>query len=167
MVASVTLAALSIACSAGSAADGTVAVGREMPSYSAVTLSGDSAALTDYRGKAVLLNVWATWCHPCRDEIPALVELRSRFGDRGFEIVGVSIDAAGADAAVRGFMSEFAMTYPVWRDPDDRITARYMLFGVPTTFLLDREGVLRWRHTGPVRASDTTLLNAIERALGG
>lgn len=136
-----------------------------MPGYRAVSLSGDSVSLADHSGKVVLLNVWATWCHPCRDEIPELRAIHGKYEKRGLELIGVSVDADGADENIRAFMKEFEMTYPVWLDPAERISTQLLVVGVPATFLIDRKGVLRWRKTGPVQPNDTTLSAAIERAL--
>lgn len=141
-------------------------VGHPVPAYRAVSVAGDSVSLADQKGKVVLLNVWATWCHPCRDEIPELREIHARYKDRGLELVGVSVDADGAEEDVRQFMRDFQMTYPVWLDPAERISTQFLTIGVPTTFLIDRGGVMRWRKTGPVVMADTSLTNAIERALG-
>ena len=143
-----------------------VDVGRPAPAYQTVTASGDSVSLNALRGKAVLLNVWATWCHPCRDEIPELQRLHERYRDRGLEIVGVSVDAAGDDEAIRAFMRRYGMTYPVWRDPAENVSSTFLVVGVPATFLIDRAGVLRWKKTGPIAMNDSALTAAIERALG-
>ena len=145
---------------------GKVEVGAPAPGYRTVALNGDSVSLADQRGKVVLLNVWATWCHPCRTEIPELQAIHTRYQARGLELVGVSVDADGSDDAIRTFMRDFAMTYPIWRDPDERISTQFLVVGVPATFLIDRDGVLRWRKTGPIQPNDTTLAAAIERALG-
>jgi peroxiredoxin len=142
-----------------------VAIGAPAPSYRAVSLSGDSVSLAGFRGKTVLLNVWATWCHPCREEIPELQAIHERYKSRGLELVGVSIDADGNDEAIRQFMSDFRMTYPIWRDPDERVSTRFLVVGVPATFLIDGQGVLRWRKTGPIEPGDSSLVSAIERAL--
>ena len=142
-----------------------VAVGAAAPNYKAVSLSGDSVSLAAFRGKPVLLNVWATWCHPCRDEIPELQAIHERYRKRGLELVGVSIDADGNDDVIRQFMRDFKMTYPIWRDPDERVSTRFLVVGVPATFLIDRQGVLRWRKTGPIEPGDSSLVAAIERAL--
>jgi cytochrome c biogenesis protein CcmG, thiol:disulfide interchange protein DsbE len=142
-----------------------VEVGHRVPAYQAVSLSGDSVSLGSLRGEVVLLNVWATWCHPCRDEIPEIQALYEKYRPSGFRVVGVSVDVGGSDDAIRDFMRDFRMTYDVWRDPDERVSARFLLVGVPATFLIDREGVLRWRHTGPLRPGDTTLVAKIEEAL--
>jgi len=145
--------------------DGRVDIGLPVPAYRAVSISGDSVSLAAQQGKVVLLNIWATWCHPCRDEIPELRELHAKYKDRGLELVGVSVDADGAEDNIREFMKEFEMTYPVWLDPAERISTQFLTVGVPTTFLIDRKGLLRWRKTGPVAPNDTALTNAIERAL--
>lgn len=163
----VVLATLALAGACGTSDTARVDIGQPMPEYRAVTAAGDSVALSARRGKVVLLNVWATWCHPCRTEIPELVALNKKYGSRGLEIIGVSVDAASADSDVQGFVKEFAMDYTVWLDPEDIISTRFLLVGVPTTFLIDREGILRWRKTGPVLPNDTALSNALERALGG
>jgi len=150
--------------SAGSAAR--VEVGSPVPAYSAVSLGGDSVSLAAHRGKVVLMNVWATWCHPCRDEIPELQAIHEQYAARGLELVGVSVDTESADDAIRAFMRDFRMTYPVWRDPAERVSAQFHIVGVPATFLIDREGVLRWRKTGPIQPGDATLRKALEQALG-
>jgi cytochrome c-type biogenesis protein len=142
-----------------------VEVGSPAPAYRAVTVGGDSVSLASLRGKPVLLNVWATWCRPCRDEIPELQRLYERYRGRGLEIVGVSVDAIGDEAALDAFVRRFGMTYPIWRDPDEHVSTTFLVVGVPATFLIDRAGVLRWRKTGPVGRSDTALVAAIERAL--
>lgn len=146
--------------------DGRVEIGRLAPAYATVSLEGDSVSLAAERGKVVLLNVWATWCHPCRDEIPQLRAMYEQYRARGLTLVGVSVDSDGNDATIREFMRDFDMTFPVWRDPDERVSTKFLVVGVPATFLIDREGVLRWRKTGPIAGNDTSLVHAIERALG-
>jgi cytochrome c biogenesis protein CcmG, thiol:disulfide interchange protein DsbE len=160
-----------LACMPGDASSGAegrdrVEVGAPAPAYRTVSLGGDSVSLAAQRGKVVLFNVWATWCHPCRDEIPELQAIHTKYRSRGLELVGVSVDADGSDPAIRDFMRDFEMTYPVWRDPDERVSAQFLVVGVPATFLIDRDGVLRWRKTGPIQPGDTALSAAIERALG-
>ena len=144
-----------------------VEVGAPAPRYAATTLAGDSATTASLTGKVVLLNVWATWCAPCRDEIPYLQSLYEKHRQGGLEIIGVSVDARGQDAAIREFAQDFGMTYPIWRDPDERVSTQFLVVGVPATFLIDREGILRWKKTGPIEPGDPTLTAAIERALAG
>ncbi|HYW32943.1 MAG TPA: TlpA disulfide reductase family protein [Gemmatimonas sp.] len=140
-------------------------IGAPAPAYSATLLDGDSVSLAGMRDRVVLLNVWATWCHPCRTEIPELQALHVKYADRGFSVVGVSVDGDGDEAGIREFVEEYRMTYPIWRDPDERVSALFSVVGVPATYLIDRQGVMRWRTVGPVRPGDTTLVRAIETAL--
>lgn len=141
-------------------------IGNAAPPYAATSMAGDSVRTADLRGKVVLLNVWATWCAPCRQEIPYLQSLSDQHRSRGLEIVGVSIDARGSDETITGFAKEMGMTYSIWRDPDERIQSLYMALGVPATYLIDRDGVLRWKHLGTVKPTDTTFTNALAGALG-
>jgi cytochrome c-type biogenesis protein len=147
------------------AAPARIEVGAPAPAYAATSLAGDSVSLAGLRGKVVLMNVWATWCGPCRKEIPELRALHTKYKDRGLEVVGISVDAEGTDDAIRSFLQEFKMDYPIWRDPNEGVSSLFRLAGVPATLLIDRSGVIRWRATGAIEPRDTTLSGAIERAI--
>lgn len=140
-------------------------VGDKVPEYGATTLSGDSVTLASLRGSPVLLNIWATWCPPCRKEMPDLQELHERYSPQGLKVVGVSIDAGGADQAVAQFLEEYGVTYTILRDPGDRIASVFMTQGVPVTILIDADGTVLWRRLGPVSAEDEGLATALRRAL--
>jgi cytochrome c-type biogenesis protein len=122
-------------------------------------------SLASLRGRVVLLNIWATWCHPCREEIPVLQALHERNAARGLEVVGVSVDAGGEDEAVAEFARDYRMTYPAWRDPDGRVSTLFAAVGVPATYLVGRDGTLLWRKVGPIAADDPQLARALEEAL--
>ena len=156
-------ALLTLACSDQPAPR--VEIGQPAPRYAATTLAGDSASTAALVGKVVLLNIWATWCAPCRDEIPYLQSLYDKHRAEGLEIVGVSVDARGQESAIREFASEFRMTYPIWLDPDERVQSLYLALGVPSSYLIDRSGILRWRRLGTIHESDTTLTRALSAAL--
>jgi thiol-disulfide isomerase/thioredoxin len=143
-----------------------VAVGKAAPAYAATSLAGDTVSLGALRGKVVLLNVWATWCAPCREEIPYLQSLFARYANDGFEIVGVSVDARGSEATIEGFRKDFGMTYPIWLDPDERVQSLFLALGVPASYLIDRDGILRWKHLGTVKPTDATFAQALAAALG-
>ncbi|CAN5791546.1 hypothetical protein BH23GEM6_BH23GEM6_01590 [soil metagenome] len=132
-------------------------VGSPAPSYASITLSGDSVSLADHQGRVVLLNVWATWCPPCREEIPALQTLHERHHSAGLDIIGVSIDGRGERDNIRPFLDGFGVTFTIWHDPAERVTSTFRTQGVPTTFLIDRGGTLIWRHVGPITADHAEL----------
>ncbi len=150
---------------AASGGPGVVAIGSPAPTYASTTVDGTPITLASERGKVVLLNIWATWCHPCRLEIPVLEELHQRYSARGFEVVGVSVDAAGEQAKIKAFAGDMKMTYPLWHDPDERVSQTFLAVGVPATYLIDKQGTLRWRKVGPISEKDTTLVKEIENAL--
>jgi cytochrome c-type biogenesis protein len=140
-------------------------VGSSAPSYGATTLSGDSIDLAAMKGQVVLLNVWATWCIPCRREVPELQALHQELEAKGLRVWGVSIDGGEADADVTGFIDDFKMTYTVLRDPAERVLTVFRIQGVPASYLIDREGVVRWRTIGPFKATDPQLQQALQATL--
>lgn len=159
------LALLAASCGEGT----TVAkfgVGHPAPAYAATTMDGAPISLADKKGEVVLLNVWATWCKPCRQEIPALDSLHREFAARGLTVAGVSIDVMDDTARIAGFARELGASYALWLDPDDRVSNIFRAIGVPSTYLIDREGVLRWQHMGGVTASDAKLRAVLDSALG-
>jgi cytochrome c biogenesis protein CcmG/thiol:disulfide interchange protein DsbE len=122
-----------------------VEVGSQAPGFAATTLTSPAQpkTLTDYRGKVVLLNVWATWCLPCREEMPSMEALYKDFEKRGFKIVAVSIDNADDAQKVRDFVKEFGITFDVLHDGGGTIQQIYQTTGVPENFLLGADGVIR------------------------
>lgn len=143
-----------------------VSIGKPAPAYSAQLMDGTPVSLADLKGEVVLLNVWATWCKPCRQEIPALDSLHREFGPRGFRVAGVSIDVVTDTVAIVSFARDLGASYTLWLDPDDKVSTTFRAIGVPSTYLIDREGVLRWRHMGPVKATDPVLRAILDSALG-
>ena len=123
-----------------------LAVGDEAPDYGAPVLDADSLHLRSLRGNPVLVNVWATWCPPCREEMPALQALHERYHQRGLRVVGVSIDSRGAEPAVRAFLAEGGITFTILHDATDAVSRQFRTIGVPETFLIDPSGhiVRRW-----------------------
>jgi cytochrome c biogenesis protein CcmG/thiol:disulfide interchange protein DsbE len=122
-----------------------VEIGTRAPDFSARTLDARPLAksLADYRGQVVLLNVWATWCGPCRVEMPSIEKLHEAYGPKGLKIVAVSIDDPGTDAQIRQFAKSFGLTFEILHDPDNAIKENYQLTGYPETFVIGRDGVIR------------------------
>jgi cytochrome c biogenesis protein CcmG, thiol:disulfide interchange protein DsbE len=140
-------------------------VGQPVPAYAAVALGGDSVHVASLRGDVVLLNVWATWCIPCRKEIPELQALHQQYSAQGLRVLGVSVDQPGADADVADFAKAFGMTYPILRDPDETISMLFAIPGVPASFLVDREGIVQWRHLGPFKSDDSAFVAVLNSLL--
>lgn len=157
------LAALLLAACSAPPAPGSV--GTEAPAYAAPTPAGDSVSLASLRGQAVLLNVWATWCVPCRKEMPELQALHEEHGSKGLRVIGVSLDENGADPVIEQFTKDLGVTYTIVRDPGERINDLFGIIGVPATFLIDRKGLIVWKHMGPFTKTDTALVNALGRTL--
>lgn len=160
------LAAAVVATTACAATEGgPPRVGEPAREYAATTLDGDTVALGSLRGKVVLLNLWATWCGPCRTETPYLQSLFEEHSGDGFEIVGISMDTGNAAEDVAMFVEEYGVTYTILHDPRMRGMELYQVLGLPATFLIDREGVLRWMRYGPIAENDPEFLRALEDVL--
>jgi thiol-disulfide isomerase/thioredoxin/Cu/Ag efflux protein CusF len=117
------------------------------PDFTLPTLSGAPIRLAELRGKVVLLNFWATWCVPCRMEMPALETLSQRHKDAGLEVLTVNLDTLST-AGVEAFVQEVRVTFPVALDPSWSIARAYRVFGLPTTYLIDRAGNVVVREVG-------------------
>ncbi len=152
-------------CGDGGARFGPVRVGDATPAFAAATLDGEREAVAAYAGRPVLLNVWATWCHPCREEIPALEALHREYAPQGLAVLGVSIDQRGQEQQIREFLAEYGASYAIWLDPAGDVQSTFSTIGVPTTFLIGPTGTVLWKHVGPVRADDAELRRLIEASL--
>lgn len=128
----------------GSAAPAFVAHTVPESSHTATTAKG----MADYRGKPVLLNIWATWCAPCREEMPRIERLHTELGPQGLAVVAVSIDNPGMAEAIRDFRKEMGLTFEILYNESGLIRDDYQTSGVPETFLIDRQGVIRRRLIG-------------------
>jgi thiol-disulfide isomerase/thioredoxin len=149
---------------APTSASGALDVGSAMPEYSATALDGSKFELASHRDKVVLLNIWATWCGPCRFEIPELQTLQAKYAARGFEVVGISVDESGVDS-VRQFVDQNKMTYPIAIDAEGRIAGMFQTSVLPTSAIVDRTGRVIWKKYGAIEPNDAALRKAIEKAL--
>jgi cytochrome c biogenesis protein CcmG/thiol:disulfide interchange protein DsbE len=117
-----------------------VEVGSVAPSFEATDLaSGRPVTLADYKGQVVLLNVWATWCEPCKIEMPSMEALQRALGPDGLKIVAVSVDEGGP-GPVRQYARDMGLTFQILHDPSGRIERTYQTTGVPESFVINREG---------------------------
>jgi len=143
---------LVVLAGASSAEDVQPVVGHRAPDFTLRDPQGRSVQLSRVLGeKAVFLNFWATWCPPCREEMPLMEEAYRSYGPKGLEILAVSIDAGSESAVaakVEAFMAELRLTYPALLDVESEVVRAYRLRGLPTTFLIDRKGIVRAREIG-------------------
>jgi peroxiredoxin len=139
--------------------------GEVMPDYRAASLDGRPADLARLRGQVVLLNLWATWCVPCRQELTDLAALhRARSGD-GLTIVAASVDDRESRDEVVRFVRRRKLPFAVWLDPDDRASGLLGVRSMPTTLLIGRDGTIRWRRDGVLDPRDEAFGRALDRAL--
>ena len=141
--------------------------GDAFPLISLTTGTGAHVGVESMRGRMVVLNIWATWCSPCRKEMPALDRLQQKLGGADFQVVALSIDGGGT-AAVRGFYDEIGIrTLAIYVDPTTEATGKLRTVGIPTTLLLDREGRERWRKTGPAEWDSPEIVESLRAKLRG
>ena len=133
------------------------------PDFSVSGLSGERIALRDLRGKVVFLNFWATWCPPCKQEMPSMERLYRRYKDRGFTIVAISIDT-GDKAAVASFVKTYGLTFPIGLDPTLEVANRYTVRALPSSVLIDKNGNTAAVALGP-RDWDGTAAHALIESL--
>ncbi|HRK77618.1 MAG TPA: TlpA disulfide reductase family protein [Thiobacillus sp.] len=133
------------------------------PELKARDLNGVPGTLADYRGKVVLLNFWASWCPPCLREMPSMERLRVKLAGRPLAIVALS--SAETPEEVKAYLSRMKLGFPILLDPDGSNTQRWKVFALPTTFLLDAEGRVRYVLTGPTEWDEGEALRVIESLL--
>lgn len=127
-------------------------IGRPAPAFTLGLLGGDYLSLDELRGKVVLLNFWATWCEPCRDEMPAMQRVYERYRDQGFEIVGINLREP--EVTVKGFVSQLGLTFPIVYDLTGEVYDAYLVRPMPTSYFVDRQGIIRFLFIGPMTEED-------------
>jgi peroxiredoxin len=127
-----------------------VSVGSAAPPIVGKTLDGTARTrtLADYHGRVLLVNVWATWCEPCRVEMPSIEKVYREFGPRGLSVVAISVDDPGSEQRIRDYVKELGLTFEILHDPTRQTTANYQITGYPETFIIGREGTIRKKVIG-------------------
>ena len=118
------------------------------PNFTLPGLDGKMVSLADYKGKVVLLNIWATWCSPCVEEMPSMEKLYQQLKTEDFEILAVSMDISGTEA-VLPFMKKYKLSFPALTDTEGAIKSLYQTTGVPETFIIDKDGTIVEKVIGP------------------
>jgi len=140
-------------------------VGNPAPDFTLPALGGNPARLSNYRGKMVFLNFWATWCPPCRAEMPSMESLYQRLKGQDFEMLAVSIDTKGTDR-VQSFVTTYGLTFPVLLDPNKKVYRLYGLTGVPETFIIGKNGEILLKIIGPRDWMKKPWLDYFDRIIG-
>ncbi len=142
-----------------------VEVGSSAPAFTATDLkTGRPATLADFKGEVVLLNIWATWCEPCKIEMPSLEQLEKDVGPQGLKIVAVSIDEGGPDV-VRQFARDYGLTFRILHDQSGRIQRIYQTTGVPESFVINRQGTIVKKVIGAADWDATVNKDLVRRLL--
>ncbi|SDI97432.1 thiol-disulfide oxidoreductase ResA [Salimicrobium halophilum] len=132
--------------------DVTVAEGSEAPNFSLKKFGSDETVeLKDLRGKGVMINFWATYCEPCKEEMPYMEDLYPEYKEKGVEILAVNLDTT--DIVVRQFMEEYQLTFPILQDKDGQVMNLYGIKPIPTTFFINPDGTVEEKVIGPLTLS--------------
>lgn len=146
--------------------EGPPAVGDEVPYFEVTSLAtNETVTPATFSGEVMLINLWATWCGPCRFETPYLQSIHEEYADRGLRVVGISVDNAGALDVVKGFLADNRVTYVQLLDPDMMSTEVFSAIGLPASFIVGKDGTLQWIRYGPILEGDPDFLRALEEAL--
>ncbi len=142
-------------------------IGAEAPDFAANPMAAGSTpkGIDDYEGEVVLLNIWATWCGPCRVEMPSMQKLEETLGPKGLKIVAVSVDVPGMEASINAFAEELKLSFEILHDPSQEIEQIYQTTGVPETFIIGRDGKLRRRVIGADNWASPANIAFLERLL--
>lgn len=138
-------------------AEAPVTEGKTAPNFILKDLSGKEVQLSQLQGKVVFLNFWATWCPPCREEIPSMMKLNQAMAGKPFQMLAVSLDEGGKDA-VEKYFKESGTLLPVLLDTENTVSKKYGTTGVPETFVLDKKGVIIKKVVGGMDWSDPQVI---------
>jgi cytochrome c biogenesis protein CcmG/thiol:disulfide interchange protein DsbE len=142
-----------------------IAAGKPAAPFKLTDLQGDPVSMADMRGKVVFLNIWATWCAPCREEMPSMEKLYERMRDKkGFVMLAVSQDTSGRDE-VLNYVKKHGYHFDVLLDPKNAVAEAYNVSGVPETFIIDRQGRIVAHHSGAFDWSQPAITDALEELL--
>ena len=135
--------------------------GGATPALELADLDGRMRRLADYRGKVVLVNFWATWCEPCRDEMPSMQRLKRRFADKPFVVLAVNVGES--EARIGEFLQKLPLDFTFLRDHSSAVMKGWGVKGLPASFVLGPDGRIRYSHTGDLNWDDEKLINTLTR----
>ncbi|KKM09265.1 hypothetical protein SY88_19775 [Clostridiales bacterium PH28_bin88] len=131
-----------------------ISTGKPAPDFSLPSLTGERVSLSDFRGQVVILNFWATWCPPCKEEMPDLNRFYLEEKDKGVMLLAVNIMQRDTPEGIRSFMKDNGYDMPVLLDESQKVGATYRVAYIPTTYFIDREGIIRYSKTGALNSTE-------------
>lgn len=163
----VVLAALLASCEKGEPPRQPAEIGKKAPPFALKSLEGKTVRLSDFEGKAVVIDFWASWCHACRDAARVLESLHEKYEDKGLVVLGITMDTGfRAEENVRAFIEKYGKTYPLLWD-DGRTSKTYRVINIPITYVLDKDHVVREIFTGFLPGYGEKIEAAVAPLLGG
>lgn len=153
------LAALAAFAWPAAATDGSVPA----PAFTLANRAGGEVSLADLKGQVVMINFWASWCGPCRQEFPALDAIYAKYKPMGFTLVAINVESEKADA--EKFLAATPASFPILFDPDNKVSGSYGVSAMPTTVLVDRQGRVRWLHRAYKPGDEAKYIEQIRAAL--
>ena len=148
---------------AGFAQGSSVKGGEAAPDFTLGTLKGPNLRLEDYRGQVVLINFWASWCGPCRQEMPILDRLHQRYEDTGFAVLGVNVE--GEDTSAQKIVDKTNVTFPILVDEGQKVSELYDLEAMPSTVVVDRDGLVRYVHRGYKPGDEARYVEVVKKLI--
>jgi len=140
-------------------------VGKEAPLFTGYSASGDTIKLSDFSGKVIILDFWASWCGPCKEEFPFLIDLYNKYSEKDFSVLAVNVDENSS--SMNKFLSGINKDVPfkIISDRKSKIPELYNLDAMPSSFVIDKKGVVRYAHTGFTKSDKEKFINEIEKIL--
>jgi peroxiredoxin len=132
--------------------------------FSLPNVAGKQVKLSSFKGKVVFLNFWASWCPPCREEMPSIENLFKKMKGKNFQILAVSLDEGGADV-VKRFVSKNRYTFPILLDPDNKAAGKYGIYSIPATYIIDKQGYIIDYYVGSRDWSEDAAISALKKLL--
>ncbi len=140
-----------------------VGISDEAPDFTLKSLDGNNLRLEEFRGKVVLINFWASWCGPCRQEMPLLDRLHNRYEDTGFTVLGVNVE--GDSKPAQEIVDKTNVTFPVLIDEGQKVSERYDLEAMSSTIVIDRDGVIRYIHLGYKPGDESKYVEVVKKLI--
>ncbi|HEX5459156.1 MAG TPA: TlpA disulfide reductase family protein [Steroidobacteraceae bacterium] len=129
------------------------------PAFTLQSTSGQQVSLAQFKGDVVMINFWASWCSPCRQEMPLLDSIYRKYKDMGFELIGVNVEPDPKSA--NAWLKATPVSYPILYDPQSKVSQLYQVQAMPTTVIIDRSGTVRFLHRGYLPGDENAYLNSI------